>query len=990
MLCVSHPLALALKQAYEGQYQPQQLIQILSSIEADLDQYDLSNIPLDFISSLIHNLYLVNNTSVRGYLLRLIASIENEAPTSIIEAFHFDKLIAFSFDHRLQEQQPKDEEKISAIRNVSLLLKIRKRIPESILRALIAYQTQNKGMKPLIITFLCESAMFNPQQLLSIPEIGQLIIDDLIEKGNSNVCGLINYAIEKGHKYVHQKSLIPHLITPFATFQPTENLNDLENPINAVCNILQTWPGLLHCGFRLGLIKDLINCLPHNLDAIVLIFKKLLVLDNQTTIFDSYSGLLLFGMTKYGLINKLHTVAQTNVATSSFLNSLLPFLTMDENSVDLMPTASHTSKLLKQKSDSMAFHLSRNDPKAQSITTVKEFTLESNILKWNWGGILKLLTVILPHNEIEAKMPESIALYRKLLGYYASDDFISKTSTDTKESLIALIRILTSGHCSSDDLYNNKNFAAKLKKAAEKINQNEEPLWSLYKSMTILMKTENGTKYLQRYKIADTLKAIGESCTDTNLVTEVLDHIDIIEDNCIGKQIVISLLNSSNQEIHKIAVNKIKSYQNTSINFPVDVFQKVVIPYTKEANASENSLKLFVDLVTHDSKCLDIAVVNKELFTLIQNSSRFVYSLLFSRDIGFEIGNIEYELNWWLECGIDKYVKEYDKALLEHSVIPPHLFGQLCKTEKGRVIAETHLKSIRDRMDTKKKLVESRGAMLALAHYGSIPSTNVTKSLAKIKVLEKMFKYAISSTSLMYKGTFLAALSMMTQSRYLSDKLEEYSWQIFRFGSHTAVLPFDLFDFIGYLEPASMTLQQFSNSFHSNIMLNETDDKKNDLEKIIKSLLQLSSPITQKQARADLQQIFQTKSDLFIKPELALTAHEMLSKFTINPDNRFIISKLFFKTPLVKYESPEIDQEAFAIIKSKLFHVLETINPITISDVVLKKYPLKELKTAKIYKNCPEVYLSDEDFKLATGKERKDFYNLSEEEMNKIRESILS
>lgn len=132
MKSISHPLAIILKQAIDGKYDQNNLITLLNVADEEIDTYDFSDAPLDVFATYIHQLYLNNSPEIRKVLLRLIVGIENSQLESILEKYNFDKLVALSFDHRLNQessvgQSQKDEEKYMTFGVVSFLNKKKKK-----------------------------------------------------------------------------------------------------------------------------------------------------------------------------------------------------------------------------------------------------------------------------------------------------------------------------------------------------------------------------------------------------------------------------------------------------------------------------------------------------------------------------------------------------------------------------------------------------------------------------------------------------------------------------------------------------------------------------------------------------------------------------------------------------------------------------------------------------------------------------------------------
>lgn len=1099
MKSISHPLAIILKQAINGGYDQNSLVTLLNAADEEIDSYDFSNAPLDVIATYIHQLYLNNSPEIRSVLLRLVLAIENMQSESILETYNFDKIVALSFDHRLNQdssvaQSQKDEEKYSAFGVVYLLNKKKRSIPISIIRALVSYynslNTQNSNIttlsyKSILILYLCEAIINDPKQILAVPDLGQIIVDALASGSPSlpamndsaidSISNLFIYSIEKNYDFTHQKNCFSHLIKPFATFKPSppNDSKKMQMITSAVAKILKTWPGILHAGFRLGMLADLVECLPHQPEAVISLFRELLVLEDKASIWDPYTGILLYGLTQLGFIKQLHSTAEKTIENeresnqstssstiSSFLNKLLPFVTLAENTSTANPEASTTTtaiaiassssktidpqdayrQIAKSTKKSMA-HTMGDSRSITKQTTVPKYS-EINNKSDKYQLILEVLTVIIPPNEIELKSENTKQFCLEVLNSF-------KENTNTRrllgginqQCLIALLQLLVTQENLFEILMNNEEFTKKLKDIFEKAKKNEiaEDVLPYHLSgITVLTRNERGTEYLKKKGVADILITLGSTkdnpnapkVTDEKIANIIINQLDIRQDISIEKQILISFLNSPIQAIREIAISKVKSYQNnmsslsennsfeSKSSISKEVFETVVIPYVEYSNCSEDSIELFVEILNSDPFCLECAIKYEKIFDeLRKQESHCAYSLFFSKPESFKktivgsngetVNAAEYELEWWMKEGVILYVKKYDNSIAKNHVTPPHLFGMLCKTNEGRELAKSKIPKLVDLLVSSKKMKGKRGALFALSQYGSKPHQKIIETLQEAKAVETMFEQAFKSDSLVLKGSLIVALSMMAPTKYLTSLLDANHWQYFRFGSHMSVVPTNVIDYIGGLKEIKFTPEQFSYKFTDDndskkvteemkkYGFLENDDKETikDIESILKNLLLLICPLTQNQARNELKNLLQKRQDLFDRPELFLAVQEILTKFDITSDNRFMISRLFTKTPLYNANKDEFkfDSLAEATLLAKLFTFMGTPVPLkTLSETQVPKYPANHLKNSKVCPSCPEAYLEDNEFETATGKSKDAFYNsLSDEERDKIRKNLL-
>lgn len=366
-----------------------------------------------------------------------------------------------------------------------------------------------------MILYLCESIINNPKQVLEIPELGQIIVDAfssgspslpaMNEGSMESISYLFIYAMEKNFDFIHQPNFFSHLIKPFATFKPSpvNETKKMEIIISGISRIFNTWPGILHAGFRVGMLADLVECLPHQPDAVISLFRDLLVLEDKPSIWDPYTGLLLYGLTQLGFVTQLQLTAEKSIeierdsnkpsnstTISTFLNKLLPFVTLGENSSTVLPQstttqstataiaiASSTSKrhdpdliysqITKSTKKSMA-HTMGDSRSIVKQTTVPQFS--SININNRSPVILEVLTVIIPHNEIELKSENTKQFCSDVLNYFKdSIKALRIMGGINQQCLIALLHLLVSHENLFHILMNNDEFAEKLKEISEKV-----------------------------------------------------------------------------------------------------------------------------------------------------------------------------------------------------------------------------------------------------------------------------------------------------------------------------------------------------------------------------------------------------------------------------------------------------------------------------------------------------------------------------------------
>ena len=977
---LSDPLAITFREIIKMKLKVPDLARVLHALEGDLESYPLEKCQINHIAVYIHHLYQISNVAIHGCLIRIIAELEFASKESIIEKYKFDYLVAESLDQKPPDPQPKiDEEKNSVFKIISLLLKLRKRLPISILRAMVSlYQTPKHNYKPLLLAYMASACLACQNVILSIPEIPQILIDNLMETGNTMISSLISYSIENFSEFTYQKHFFSHLVLPFCSLKKDANL---EFSIKAISNIMYTWPGQLHVGFKENVLYDLLQCIQHQTDSVVSILRNLLNIHHMPTILDSYHGFLLHNLIKIGLIPKLHKVAD-NQSASAFLNNLASFISNDKT-IDLIPTISHESKIIEQSCDSLTFKLSRfvdETPKSNQLQTVtindpmpddREFT-------WDWNMIYKLLAVVLPHDQKEATSPQSKAIYQKLLDFYANQP--SKQLISIKsDSLVALCSLLMSSW-GMQIIDNHAAFIKTLCASISEITTAESPDWAYFRCVMEFMKSDYGTVFLQKNKIGEILLHVDTQYSNVERIKEIISYIDI--STHIGSHMYMNFLRSKSQEIQLVIVDSFRTMINAPY-FQQNVYEKIIVTHIKKGFEIPCELKLLTEVFLSNKGCLESAARDPEMHQILQKKSRFLYSLLYGVESGFNFGNCNDEFKWWIETGNNQYVKYFDdeseKAFTtnEHVSVPIHLFGQLCKTKIGRDLVVPSIPSLLEKLENGSNY-EKRAIIFALAHFGS--NKESAQILKEYNVIQTFMKCLQTTNSYVLKGTIITSLSLIAESKYLFNVLEEYNWVTFKFGNHYAIVPNNISTLYKKYETIDPPLYE----------INDIPGQ----EKMTSLIRQLSSPISQKQAKAELHNIYQNDPKALTDTNLALYSSEMMSKFVVSPDNRFFLIRIFSHAPLLPLElvkNLKISEDIAAPIRARLYLFLATSSSeLCLSMITIPQYSLNEAKSKKICPECPEVFINNDDFSASFGMKKEDFYSLPSEEMTSIRQRILN
>ncbi|KAH0794073.1 RNA-binding motif protein, X-linked 2 [Histomonas meleagridis] len=961
----SNDLVLSLREICNEKYQVADVIRILRAIEADLVGLGLQSTSLREITPYIHKLYQINNLTVHGYLIKIITELELLSSKSIIEKFKFDFLIAASLDQRPPDPQPKvDEEKNSAFRIVAILLRVRKNLPKAIIKGLVSlYQTPKHTYKPLILAYFYEAFLECPNSLVDTPEVLDILIEDMTTSGSMIMSSLLSYSIENFYGIIYQNHLISHMISPFGTF--SSDPSKTEKAVEPLVNLFQTWPGLMF-GFQQELFADLLQCLSHQTDSVVKIFSSLLNLVPYENVLNSYIGLLLYNLTKLGLITQLQKISK-NPSVSALLNTLLPYIAHDTNTLDLIPIANHESKILQQKHISMAYRLSQfakteNAPPP----TVIGFSLQGdNELTWDFTAVYKILNVILPLNQVEAKSKSAKELYTKLLDYYSGPFISNKNSKPTSvkcNCLVALVKLLLKDQMGLVTLESHPLFVKALTEVVKDFSVLMKANWSFYRCVVEMIASPTGASFLQKNKIAELLEEATKECTDPAVAKQMLMYLNITETTQIGITMFNNLFLSKVPEIHKLTLKVIEKLNETKQNFGSNIFPKIVIPLIKFEKESNEFMALLTEIFRKDKKCIETAAADQDVHKAIQKQSHQVYSLLFSTETGLKVGDVQPEIKWWLGNGNIQYVKLFDEAVEKSTKskpvkFPPHLFGQLSKTKTGLKQIIPHIQTIIGLLDSK-QITEKRAALYALGHFAS--NRHASKYVEKYGILDKIFSLVKNCHSYVLRGSAITSLSMFYQTRYISDMLEKNGWTRFKFGNHSVIIPRDitsLFESVPKVEPKLPSIGEIEGQ-----------------EAITLLIRKISSPISQKQARAELQEIYKNEPNKLINPELAVYSAQLMRDFLMPADNRYFLVRLFGRASLVKLtgEMNQADEAKAAVIRAKIFCLVKNEMDIPLTMVNIPVQPLNKISKDKICKNCPEQFVQESQFKEAFGVEKEE------------------
>ena len=969
---MKNSLAIALKEAHDAELNSQDLTKVLMSIIAGIERMDVASARA-LSAGYIHALFTKQSMSVHSLLLQIICELEASVPPTTVrdnpsghftflEQHSLDRLVVQSLESRHPDPQPRiDDEKNSALRVVSLLLKLRGYLPASLVRSLVSlYNTPKHCYKELIVSYLCRAAILCPRVVASVPEVGQIIVDRLAETGAKELSGLVCYSAENSAEFVQQQDFVSHLLFPLTKIGPGDEKDEdvVMKCTTAVADVLSTWPGLIYYGLQNGILRDLVRMMRHRASAVIQILKHILRINETKGVLDGYLGLLMSGLKKLEFVEELHVAAKDNVDAALFLNYLMPYLSCVASTVDIVPTAmkvSNSSESRQRISMAHLIHPSGMKDEETKVTSIRDLKGELNFQK-DWQKIHRIITVILPHNEDEFSSPQGREFCLKVLDSFVTpvtDEANKKVAADCLYSLLDLML----SHGKKDVLLQAGKFLESVGSTLVDmmVKKEEQQLardinWVLFKCIFVMLKDEEGAELLVRRQLVNGLCQIGGVCKSVDTAKRIFDAFTMSSTGGIASKFLLQFLSNKNYDIFTCAIEKIRSMVNTVEGFEESVFKQVVLEYVKNISSKHGEdiptehrnilINLLYEIMLKSDTCLEFAAEDENVHKFLDAKGKIVYSLLFSKEKGCQVGNVDEQINWWIEKGNRKYVKVFDTAVLgkaavgktdpaivgDPPLVPSHLFSQLAKTKLGREKIIQNLPRLcdKEKLDGSESLSERRGIIFAICHFASEESTHET--------IKKMglFKYVMdqwSQPSYVLKGTIISGLSLVAKSKDFTEFLIENSWQIYKFGSHTAAVPCDI------------TKGAPSNR----LVALQTIEEVEAMEEQTLLIRQMASPIAVRNARDQLARMYQESRDELVCRDLAVYAHDYMARFCLPPDSRAFLMKIFNSIPLVYIDIGDIDQRECAEVRARIREVCKKSTAEELSTVKIPRYTRAEL-----------------------------------------------
>lgn len=963
---------------------------------------------MPFIASYIHQIYSSVSYSVRASCLRMICALELKSPESICEKYDFDLLVAASIDQKPPDPPTKvDEEKVACFRVILTLLKLRHHLPVSILRALISlYTTPKHCMKPVIMACLCEAVLVCPN-LPVVPELTNLFVDAMMESENRELIGFMGHVFETQSPIVQQPHFISRLLGPLTSFGAEPANMDIV--CRSIVLLLRTWPGFLFLGFQLGAIRDLLTALMHRPKAVVNILDQLLLLDARfPTVTDSYCGFLLYTLLKNGFLEKMDQLAKKESEMSKYVTRILPYSTHYDAKLDISAHASAPAEFNIRNDNSMNVILKV----AQSLVSkdlpnsITEYSLPAEENQWDWKTIQSFLVVVLPHNDTDAQSAPAMNFYRRLLDYFTAN-YLTESSMNLSlitDCLFKLCDLLCSREWGMGVLVACKDFSATLvmafRSCASQENEGRVTVWSLTKCLLNIMTTDVGIRVIVQWGMFAEVEKAVITFTNVDAVSKVIKAMRFYPCLQFVHILYLRFLNSSVPNIAENALFELREKARTTPDFCINGFESILLAYIKtlvkdpsRQSQLASALNILCELLLN-GKCLAVAAGDNELIQILATQSHHVFCTMLCRKDVIAKVNIQAEIEWWMKTGIKEYLTIYDKAVEmafsrqisspypsivcdnDHVKLPPHLFGQLVKTEEG-------IKALLPHVNTLIKMLQSgdvddiRAALIALGYFGSVKATS--EYLRQAKIVEQMINCGLDVCSYVVKGTLLASLSLIAVNPYVSETLQKNGFQFFKFGNHMCVIP---------LDPASLMIPLAMKKLVAPTLTSQPPPYG-------QLAAQLLNPIHQNQAKKELYAASKEKPDEINTPENAHYVMKLLANYCYTGEARQFLFSLFRLAPLVRPQMTPVHPHCAADAAARAFeaqilaqNALEAAMH-SWSTIPIPHLPLEEIQTKKKASPVPEVYLSDADFVRWLKIDRQRFYSLTEQQQNEFRHALL-
>ena len=1017
---ITNRFALALKELCDPRMQTSKRSHVLKFLEIEAKSLDVENTPMEFVASYIHKLYTYQSPQIRASLIMICGWLESVSKESILERYHFDKIVALSIEQRPPDPPVKeDEEKISAFFVVSMMLRMRHRVPKSILRAMVSlYHYPRHDFRNLLLNYFMETVVLT-SSADEVPIIGKILIQSVLDPTCECVDSCVKvlcYGLENRIGFIHNTFLVCGMMDPLTGRLPSDTAS-----MNAVCNaivsVLQNWAGVFAFGLELNGFQSLLSCLRHSEACVIQILRRLLKLDAQgRSVLESYTGFVFFVLKQFGLLEKLKEIG--SMQATRFLNDLMPFCSRDDP-IDIPRYIPH-----KERDE----ELNGNERKIPGsdvdfdLLLMKVGDMPSSIIgyklppdhaNWDWNVIYTFITVVLPNNG-ESESNDAKAFYQTLVNFFCGEFLAGKINSHDSylisECLCSLVDMLLSGQWGLQVISEYiRLLKPAFKIAIHRLNKatfdedNPHRDWAFFRIIAKIMSTAEGLNFLVKYDMNGILKTIGDDCKDMKVIEKMLGYLSFWPQPEWTITIFSKFLDMPDLEITNLAIEELCRKRMNTPNFESKIFQNFVIDQVKRMAQRQDyqRLQLILRVVTayvrYSVKCQEIVAADVALRKILSEHGDSVFCQIFGSASALKYLDIQAEIRQWMDHGNENYVDTWDSAvarsfnaqwkgaldsmpsiILVNGVaqVPSHLFGELGKLPQGRTELVKCIPTLLERLKSN-RVKTQRGAAFALAHLASIPEAE--DIVSEYNIISEMLTSLGSGDSYTLRGTLISCMSLMSMSPRFAKVLEDAHWQRLNYGRYSCVVPSDPMALLRAPRDTPVVNKGKAVDVGGN-------------EEFVKLLVELARPEEEarKKAKEELNMAKCDRKAEFLDPSMVLAASRLLEEIDYSPENREFIWRMFWGSPLMKPSDEAVDGESVAIVRALILEAClksgDIDNTTVFTELTIPRYSLNELvSNARIAIMAAEVYISDEDLFKATGKTREEFYQLPTEAQDGLR-----
>ena len=1000
-------------------------LQILKYLEHEARSIDVEAIPMQFVASYIHQLVvqLGNSPRMKSLLIMICGRLEIAAKESILERYHFDKILALAFEQATSRASEKDEVQQSAFFVVAAMLRMRRHLPKTIIRALVRCYGNpmvNPNVKALVLSYLMEAVVMT-SSWEQVPELGMALVDAALDptcQFQEDIVNVLCYGLEKRIPCIHNSSLVDRLLGPLVPLIGPENADREEEDQETVCNalvcVLRSWVGFFAFGLRMNGFKNLLLSMRHKESQVISILRRLLMLDAPNRcVLESYTGFLFLILKQYGLLEQLYNVAESSIEAAKFLNSLIPFCSQYDH-LDVPKYIPHElgteNKIGTVRELNFDLLLMKGPGNTTSITGYK---LPLDEASWDWDVIYTFITVVLPSSPEEAQSAEAKEFYKRLFEFFCNK-FLDNAApgylmTESLCSLFSFLLTASSGARVDWGAAVISSSIQELKRAFDKaicnLDENKPGAWAFFKCFAMLISTNNGLQIVAQHKMNELVEKIGSGCTNLNVIKTILEYLEFSPQPFWAGRVYQKFLSSPDLNMTKLVIEALSTKRIVEPKSEVHLFSFTVeaaklMAATKDYPKLHLIIRVMVEFLRVSPKCQEL-VFDRALLQILSQHGHTVICQVLGCPQALTSVDIAAEIQWWMTCGNMEYVDTWDTAVAASfnsswsttrdsmpsiimnngvAMIPAHLFGELSRQHQGREELAKQIPVLLQQLE-KGNIKEQRAAAFALAHFASVPETEDV--VCQYRVAEAIMSSLTSRNSYTLRGTLIACMSLFYMTRSLAKVLESRNWQQLDYGSHSCVVPSDP---MSILPPPEED---------TNIKPGPVVQIEGNLE-FTDTIIELLNPYRYKAAKKTLKRAVKDKKAELADPAMALAAGQLLGELDFpeqRNEKRSFISDTFQGTPFMKPSDEPVDRESVAVVRAM---ICEAINKDPEHSVVFSQLPLPKYELAQLPKRrrgvseVPEVYITDEDLQRAVGKTRAEFYQLPSEERTAIRTQLLS